>query len=233
MKHALAIRHVGFEDLGSLEGVLVDRGYRIEYMEAGVGDLASIHPGGPDLLVVLGGLIGAYEEDRYPFLTDEIRLIEGRLGLDRPTIGICLGSQLMARALGARVHPGPAKEIGWKPLVLTEAGERSPLAALNDVGLRVLHWHGDTFDLPSGATRLASSDVCENHAFSFRRNALGLQFHLETRAGDFERWLIGHAVEIAATPGVSVERLRVDTGKWGTGLEAAAAAGFSRWLDHA
>ena len=231
MRDVLVVRHVAFEDLGSLEGVLAGRGYRVEYRDAGVDDLADVDPGGADLLVVLGGPIGAYEEDRYPFLADEIRLIEERLRLDRPTIGICLGSQLMARALGARVYPGPAKEIGWKPLVLTKAGKRSALAALDAVGRRVLHWHGDTFDLPDGAVRLASTDVCDNQAFAFGRAALGLQFHIETRADHIERWLIGHAVEIAATPGVGVERLRAGTGKWGPALETAAAACFSRWLE--
>ena len=116
-KTLLAIRHVAFEDLGGFEAPLKDAGYAIRYADMGVDDVAGF--GDPDLLVVLGGPIGAYEDDLYPWLKDEIAAIAARLQAQRPTLGICLGAQLMARALGARVYPGPAKEIGWKPLDLT------------------------------------------------------------------------------------------------------------------
>ena len=183
-KTALAIRHVPFEDLGTLAAVLADHGYAIAYKVAGIDTLAAIDPAGPDLLIVLGGPIGAYEEDAYPFVLDELRLLERRLATDLPTLGICLGAQLMTRALGARVYPGPQKEIGWSPLTLTEAGSRSCLRCLSPERTPVLHWHGDTFDLPDGATRLASTEVCENQAFSWGSRALALQFHAEVRARD-------------------------------------------------
>src|SRR6201999_289627 len=105
-----------------------------------------VDPVESDLLVVLGGPIGAYEEDRYPFLTAELTLIGARLKAGRPTLGICLGAQLMARALGADVRPGAGKEIGWAPLVLSEAGRAGPLRHLGNEP--VLHWHGDIFHLP-------------------------------------------------------------------------------------
>lgn len=111
-KTAVVIRHVPFEDLGTFEGVLAGRGYTVAYREAGVDDLAAIDPTEPDLLIVLGGPIGAYEEAEYPFVMDEVRLLERRLAVDRPTLGICLGAQMMARALGARVYPGGRQEIG-------------------------------------------------------------------------------------------------------------------------
>ena len=111
MKTVLAIRHVAFEDLGGFEAPLKEAGYAIRYADMGVEDVASLPS--PDLLAVLGGPIGAYEDDLYPFLQDEIALITARLAAGRPILGICLGAQLMARALGARVYPGRAKEIGW------------------------------------------------------------------------------------------------------------------------
>ena len=108
---------------------------------------------------MLGGPIGAYEEALYPFLTDELRLIEACLHNNVPVMGICLGAQLLARALGARVYPGSAREIGIAPVTLTDPGRVSCLRHLEAAGHQVLHWHGDTFDLPAGATRLASTAV--------------------------------------------------------------------------
>src|SRR6266581_690105 len=148
VKTAAAIRHVPFEDLGAFETVLTSSAYRIHYCDAGIDDLRSPQLADCDLLVVLGGPIGAYEEEKYPFLADEIAIIEKRLNFARPALGICLGAQLFARALHARVFPGPAKEIGWAPVTLTPEGKRSPMRFLDRVP--VLHWHGDIFDLPEG-----------------------------------------------------------------------------------
>jgi hypothetical protein len=121
MKTVFAIRHVAFEDLDSFAPTLMERGYTIRYLEAGQDDLAALDPLAGDLWVVLGGPIGVYEEEAYPFIRDELRLLQARLEAGRPTLGICLGAQLIASALGARVYPGGRKEIGWKPLALTEA----------------------------------------------------------------------------------------------------------------
>ncbi len=229
MAHALAIRHVCFEHLGTFGPALARRGYEVRMLDAGVDDLRG-QPAA-DLLIVLGGPIGAYEETLYPFVRDEIALIERQLAAGKPVLGICLGAQLMARALGARVYPGQAKEIGWAPLTPTADGERSALAPLGAIGWQVLHWHGDTFDLPDGATRLASTAVTANQAFSLGANVLGLQFHIEANAEEIERWLIGHAVEIAAAPGVEVSALRADTLRWGRELAKAGPACLMRWLD--
>ena len=230
MKTALAIRHVHFEDLGSFEPVLADHGYSVAYAEAGLDDLKVIDPRGPELLVVLGGPIGVYEETEYPFVLDELRLIEKRLAADLPTLGVCLGAQLMARALGAKVYPGKQKEIGWAPLDLTDAGLRSCLKLLGPEKTAVLHWHGDTFDLPSGAARLASTSVYENQAFSWGRHVLALQFHLEATTKGLERWFIGHACEVASTQGVTVTQLRRDRARYGPALEGVGGQCFDLWL---
>jgi GMP synthase (glutamine-hydrolysing) len=229
-KTALAIRHVPFEDLGTLEAVLAVHGHGITYREAGVDDLAAIDHAGPDLLIVLGGPIGAYEEEAYPFVLDELRLLERRLAAGLPTLGICLGAQLMARALGAKVYPGPRKEIGWSPLRLTEAGKQSCLRLLAPEHTAVLHWHGDTFDLPPGAARLASTEAYENQAFAWGRNGLALQFHAEVTLKGLERWFIGHACEIGATPGVTVADLRRDAKRWSPLLQVQGPKAFAAWL---
>jgi GMP synthase (glutamine-hydrolysing) len=227
VRTAIAIRHLAFEDLGAFEEPLASAGYRIEYRDIGVDPLSPSDTTAADLLIVLGGPIGAYQDDQYPFLPKEIALIEQRLSIAKPTIGICLGAQLMARALGARVYPGPEKEIGFAPITLTVEGRDSCLAALDGP---VLHWHGDTFDLPAGATLLASTAICENQAFSFGRNAIGFQFHPEAGGPGFERWLIGHTLELDQA-GKDIVKLRVEHQALADGLKRRAAECLRAWLE--
>jgi GMP synthase (glutamine-hydrolysing) len=225
-KTAVALRHVAFEDLGSLEPCLRDEGYAIEYLEAGW-DPIDRAARDADLLVVLGGPIGAYEAEAYPFLRDEMALLEARLAAGRPTLGICLGAQLIAQALAARVRPAPAKEIGWSAVQLTSAGRRSPLAALEKAA--VLHWHGDMFEMPAAAERLASTPACENQAFRLGANVLALQFHPEVCARALERWYIGHAAELAQAR-VSPTRLRAEAARHDALLQRSARELWARWL---
>jgi GMP synthase (glutamine-hydrolysing) len=230
VKKALAIRHVAFEDLGSLASELRERGFEIIYRDAGLDDLAGMDALEPDLVVVLGGPIGAYEDTTYPFLHDELRLLQRRLQVDAPTLGICLGAQLMARVLGARVYPGLRREIGWGCLNLTDAGLESPLAHISGSITPVLHWHNDTFDCPEGAIRLASTPLTINQAFAWRSSGLALQFHPEVTLRGFERWLIGHACEINAQSDCSVAGLRHDTGRYAPALELHARKLWQAWL---
>lgn len=230
MKTATVIRHLAFEDLGSLADALMHQGYVFNYVEAGLDSISEIEPMSPDLVVILGGPIGAYQEGDYPFLVDELRLLERRLQADLPTLGICLGAQLMARALGARVYPGTNKELGWSPLKLSDAGMESSLANLAAEDANVLHWHGDTFELPVGATHLASSYQYQNQAFAWGKSALALQFHPEVTALGLERWFIGHAGEISATSNISIRGLRADTARYAPQLEIQASQFWRTWL---
>lgn len=224
----LALRHVAFEDLGLLAPLLAHRGAEVEYRQAGGQALSADEWCAADLVVVLGGPVGVYEADRYPWLAGEIAGLRERLRARRPTLGICLGAQLMAAALGARVYPGPAREIGWAACELTEAGRASCLGAL--AGVPVLHWHGDTFDLPAGAVRLASTAITPNQAFALGDFAMALQFHAEVDGAAIEPWLIGHACELAQA-GLSVTALRARTAEVRLGAAQAGRRVFSAWLD--
>lgn len=226
-RRVAAIRHLAFEDLGLFTEILSTQGWQVTYHEAGLEDLATpIRQA--DLAVILGGPIGVYEADRYPFLDDELAVLKNRLAAGRPTLGICLGAQLMAAALGARVYPGGRKELGWGEVKLTEAGSCSPLSHL--AGTPVLHWHGDTFDLPVGATRLAGTDVYENQAFAVGRNTLALQFHVEADYRRIEQWLIGHTGELSAA-GIDVPTLRARSREAGPALRTASGGLLGDWLD--
>jgi GMP synthase (glutamine-hydrolysing) len=227
MKTCLVLGHVAFEDLDLLAPIIAERGYAIRYLQAGVDRIETAEVSAPDLLVVLGGPIGVYESDTYPFIRDEIAAIRARLEADKPTLGICLGAQLMAAALGARVAPGPVKEIGWAPVTLTEAGNRTALATLATTP--VLHWHGDNCELPAGCERLASTEHCPVQAFRRRPWQLALQFHLEVDAGRFERWLIGHKVELSKA-GLDPGELRTQARTHGVITTQAGRAVFSSWL---
>ncbi len=225
---ALAIRHVAFEDLGIIEPLLIERGYTVRHLEAGVDAIDSATVTAADLLVVLGGPIGVYETDRYPFLAAEKDAIAARLRQDKPTLGICLGAQLMAAALGATVTPTGKVEIGYGALTLTGEGRASPLRHVGEIP--VLHWHGDQFAIPERASRLAETAGFPNQAFALGPHILGLQFHLEADHRQIERWLIGHAHELAAhRPDIAA--IRSDAARHGSVLERAARAVIGEWLD--
>jgi GMP synthase (glutamine-hydrolysing) len=230
MKTALVIRHVAFEDLGLFERTIEAAGYQVRYLEAGMDLLSWLEPLHPDLLIVLGGPIGANDEADYPFIRDEIDLLASRLQSDAPTLGICLGAQLMARALGAAVYPGSQSEIGWAPIQLSAAGQASPLRHLSADNTSVLHWHGDTFDLPVGAELLASTEQTMHQAFRWKRRGLALQFHPEVTVQGMERWYIGHSSDIRKMDNISVAALRTQTEQHGYNLEVHASRFMEEWL---
>lgn len=220
-----AVQHLAFEDLGALEDLFYQLGFRVRYFEAGVDDLAKAfeHTG---LTIILGGPIGVYETEDYPFLQKEIDLLKVRLSKKLPTIGICLGAQLIAHALGAKVYAGHTKEIGWSTLQLPHLSN-SILAPLQDTP--VLHWHGDTFDLPKNAELLASSNLYPHQAFSIGDHILALQFHIEVAADSLEKWLIGHTCELRKA-NIDIPALRKDNEQFVANLEAQSAQIFTAWM---
>jgi len=229
-KSCLAVRHVAFEDLGLLGPLLSTRGYDVRYHDAGIERFDAGTLTGPDLVIVLGGPIGVYECETYPFVTDEIAAVAARLRANKPILGICLGAQMMAAALGGRVAPGPVKEIGYAPLMLTAAGRSSVLAPLG--ASPVLHWHGDNCDLPAGCECLASTRHCPVQAFSRSPAQLALQFHLETDPVRFEAWLVGHTVELGKA-GIDPRKLREEARTLGPSLREVGFKVLSAWLDSA
>lgn len=193
------IRFVAFEDLGVWEAEIRAHGYEVRYLDVGVDDAGEA--AGADLTIVLGAPIDAPDTEGYPALADVRAVLEARR--DRPTIGVCLGAQLMALVAGASVHPGE-REVGFAPVELTEAGRRGPLRALECNP--VLHWHADTFTLPAGAELLASTAANPHQAFALGP-WLALQFHPEADPEAIERWLIGHTGDLRAW-GIAPAELR-------------------------
>jgi GMP synthase (glutamine-hydrolysing) len=229
----IALYHVRFEDLGSFAAALARAGYDIEYRHAGAAPLAPGEWRDADLVVVLGGPIGAGDIHAYPWLAGEIEGLKRRLALDRPTLGICLGAQLMALALGGAIQRRtdadgrPAMEIGWSALDLPKGPQ--PLDALR--GIPVLHWHGDNIVLPAAIGALAATPWTPVQAFAAGRHALALQFHGEFEAAALEEWLTGHAVELAHA-GVDLHALREDSARHGRALAGAGAALLDQWLSN-
>jgi GMP synthase-like glutamine amidotransferase len=171
------LQHVQFEGLGSIEPWLEAAGYEItntKFFESE--DLPNQKK--IDLFVVMGGPMSVNDEGDFPWLVSEKQFLREAINSGKPVLGICLGAQLIASALGAKIYLNSVKEIGWFPIYGISSNDSSILGFPPSV--KVFHWHGETFELPSGATRLAKSDGCENQAFQFGKSVIGLQFHLET-----------------------------------------------------
>lgn len=182
------LQHVSFEGLGSIGPWLEANGYEVtctRFFESAVlPDVEAI-----DLLVIMGGPMSVNDEDTFPWLVAEKRFVRECISAGKPVLGICLGAQMIASALGARVFANPVKEIGWFPVQSVADGKdllfRFPPTET------VFHWHGETFDLPPGARRLARSEACKNQAFQIGNSVIGLQFHLETTQESAEQ-IVAH-----------------------------------------
>lgn len=182
--------------MGRIGDALEARGIAADYVRVFAGEAVPESLGDAAGLVVMGGPMGVYEQDRLPFLRDELRLIESAVNAGRPVLGVCLGSQLVAAALGAAVRKSGGKEIGWFPVTLTDEGQQDPLFAGIASPFRAFHWHGDIFDIPAGAVRLASSDKTVNQAFRFFSNVYGLLFHLEATSRIVADMVTGFSAEL-------------------------------------
>lgn len=189
--------HVPFEGPGAIADHAAKRGFPLARTRLFAGDpLPSVKDF--DLLVVMGGPMGVYDEGQYDWLAAEKQFLRQAMAAGRSVLGVCLGAQLLAEALGAGVAKNPEREIGWLPVRLTPWGKTSPAFAGFPAEFSPFHWHGDTFSIARGASCLASSEACANQAFAVGAKFVGLQFHLETTAESMEALIANCADELAS-----------------------------------
>jgi GMP synthase-like glutamine amidotransferase len=204
------IQHVAFEGVGSIECWVRQNSHTLTatrpYLGEGFPPIEAI-----DLLLVMGGPMNIYEENKYPWLEEEKRFLDQVITKGRTVLGICLGAQLLAAVLGARVFANKHKEIGWYPVTTTETAKNSQVFAAFPGSFEAFHWHGDTFDIPQGAKHLARSAGCENQAFIYEERIVGLQFHLETTLASMHQLIANCADEIVPGPYIKDPRTTTAT----------------------
>ncbi len=191
-KKCVVVRHLAHADLGCWEAELPRLGYEVLQLDAGIDDLAPLRDA--DLAIILGGDFSVGDIEDFPVIREELGLLKARLDTDMPTLGVCLGLQLMAAALGAPVASG-TREFGWVRLRPTSVGLVGPMRRI--AGTPMFVWHGDEAQLPDGAVLLASSEDVAVHAFSYGRS-LAVQFHPEVDPATFERWILGNVAALRA-----------------------------------
>jgi GMP synthase (glutamine-hydrolysing) len=203
MATLLVIEHVPHERLGTFEDAFREADLRV--MPLRVFERAARWPsaGEFDGVVSMGGPMSVYQPQEYPFISKELALLRAAVKAGTPVLGVCLGAQLLAAALGAPVKPAAQKEIGWYPLMREPAAEGDPLFEAFGSTETVFQWHGDTFGLPRGAVRLAASPLCPEQAFRYGASAYGLQFHVEVTEAMIRAWMRnpGNRRELAALKG--------------------------------
>lgn len=227
MKRALIVRHTSYEGAAGFRQPIEEAGYAFNRIDVSDPGFAALDWTAPDLLVVMGGPMGVYERDAYPWIDGELAGLRERIARELPTIGVCLGSQMIAAALGARVYPGPLKEVGFAPITLSAAGEASTLRHL--AGVPLLHWHGDTFDLPAGAELLAST-AAYPQAFRMGTQLLALQCHPEMGEDPRIDLWFADADDYLAAAGTDAVRVRADYAQLGPPAVAAGRAMLGEWL---
>lgn len=186
----LCVSHFPREGLGTVGDVLKARAAEVEHVYAHEFDMTGVKPDDHDVAIFMGGPMGVYQADIFPWIDDEIAYLKARMEKDLPTLGICLGSQLMAAALGQTVVKGNnGSELGWKYVDITPEGLSSPVRHFE--GVRLVQWHGDTYDLPEGAVHLASSAQYAVQAYRYKKRSMAVQFHPEVTENSAEDWIVG------------------------------------------
>lgn len=227
-KQALIIRHVPYEGVAGFRAPIEAAGYDVTRIDVSDPGFSAVDLREPDLLIMMGGPMGVYEHEAHPWIRCQLKRLAHRLEAGRPTLGVCLGAQMMAAALGAEVYPGPALEIGFHPVTIHEDALAGPLRHVVDVP--VLHWHGDTFALPDNVELLASSHLYPHQAFRRGSNILALQFHAEMGLDPrFEAWLEGLPESIARNGGKA--KLRADHDALGAGAVAGGQKMIAEWIE--
>lgn len=229
-KKVKVLQHISCETIGMIEPLLNEKGISFEVIHSYKGDPVPESLDEAGGLIVMGGPMGVYETEAHPYLLKELKLIEQTLKEEKPVLGICLGSQLLASALGAPVKKGPRKEIGWIPVKLKEAALKESLFAGVDPVFTPLHWHGDIFDLPERAVSLASSELTEHQAFRYGADAYGILFHLEILEKNLGEWVRVFKDEINQE-GLQAESILSQGRENISSLHQTGKKVFSRWID--
>lgn len=230
-KTVWAVQHIGYEDLGSFEQVLHQRGYEVRYFCSRLIDYRHVYAPDPDLLIVLGGPMGVYEDDKHPWIKQELKMVEERIEANLPLLGICLGAQMIAKALGANVYKGEqGLEVGWSKITVNPEGMKTPFRHLDGSKTHMMHWHGDTFDLPDGATLLASSDKYKKQAYTWGDRVFAMQCHPEVTENKLKIWYEGGKEDIEKS-NQTVEKLKADAHAYNDTLKAQAALFLNEWMD--
>ncbi len=230
----LVFQHVPYEPLGTLDPLLKESGFRIRYVNFGREPRSRPHLDRYEALIVLGGPMNSDQIDTYPNLRTEVEIIREAVERDMSVLGICLGAQLLAKALGGAVSRNPIREIGWYDVDLTPAGLEDPVLSTFEPAQEVFQWHEDGITLAPGADLLASSPASAVQAFRYGEHAYGFQFHLEASRALIERWLTvpDHQAVLAEEEGhIDVAAIRERTETSIGPLEALSRRTFSRWID--
>ena len=224
------LQHVACEDLGTIGDALESKGISAHYVRSFAGQPVPASMDDAAGLIVMGGPMGVYDQPRYPFLQKEMKLIEEALKEEKPLLGVCLGSQLLAAALGAEVKKGQAKEIGWHPINLLPAAQGDALWQGVESPFLAYHWHGDIFDLPAGAAPLASSALTSCQAFRYGSNSYGFLFHMEVTQAIISAMIETFAVELQEE-GTDGHSIVVQAREHLTRLQTVGHLVFQRWAD--
>ena len=230
---ALVLQHIAVEGPGRLASFLQQHGWELVTTALYAGERLPAEPQDYQAIIIMGGPMGVYDEADYAFLPAEQTFLQRALAQNVPMLGICLGSQLLAKALGARVYRNPCKEIGWYTVDLTPEGRTDPLFQRVSSPVPVFQWHGDAFELPAGAVALASSPQCTHQAFRYGERVYGLLFHLELVPAMIHSWLATFQEELASVQAyIDPQRIVADMPRYLEPYQQVSTQIFTNLVDH-